>query len=122
MHIPESDDGTANGIGAVMFSPNGQILAASEASGAVSMWDPANGQLLGSIPPENAGFLAHVTAVAFSPDGRVLAVSYSSGQVWVWNTGNWQLIGIIYADYKPGEAAGDLGVWGVGFSPDACCH
>jgi mono/diheme cytochrome c family protein/sugar lactone lactonase YvrE len=57
-------------ITALAFSPDGKVLAASGYR-EVTLWDPADGKLIGRIPR-----LAERTcSIAFSPDGKSLAVA-----------------------------------------------
>jgi WD40 repeat protein len=65
----------------VAFSPNGRLLAAPGADGAVYLWEPAAGkEVLMLRGHRQAGW-----RVAFSPDGRFLASSSFDGTVRVWD-------------------------------------
>jgi WD40 repeat protein len=60
--------GTDN-INAVVFSPNGRMLASGDEAGNVRLWEVATGE-------ERARFVGHagpVWGLAFSPDGKLLA-------------------------------------------------
>jgi tetratricopeptide (TPR) repeat protein/DNA-binding beta-propeller fold protein YncE len=58
-----------NWVRALAFSPDGQVLATGDYSGAVHLWDVATGAR--RCPPRDAG--SAVLCLAFSPDGRRLA-------------------------------------------------
>jgi WD40 repeat protein len=116
MHIANPVPGMPDDVGAVAFSPNGQVLAAGGAGGQVDLWDPATGQLLQGLRPQNV-MPTNVTGIEFSPSGRQLAISYASGLVLLSRVAGSQLI-VIAADYKPEQLGGDLGVFGLSFSPD----
>lgn len=60
----------------LQFSPDGRMLASTDCSRAVYLWDTASGKLLRQLK----GHKAAVLAVAFSPDGRVL-VTCSGGTI-----------------------------------------
>lgn len=60
---------------ALVFSPNGRILASVDGKGAINLHEAASGKLLCLIPKLGEGKPA---PMAFSPDGRVLAVGLSS--------------------------------------------
>jgi WD40 repeat protein len=64
----------------VAFSSNGELLAFSEGSYAIRVWDHITGQsaatLYGPI---------RVTDVAFSPDATILAAGSDDGTIWLWN-------------------------------------
>ncbi len=75
--------------GKLVFSPDGQRLAASTGYGhdaRVTVWDAATGQEIGAILRHNST----VTGIAFNPDGRRLASGTSGGEVKVWDTGTGQ--------------------------------
>ena len=64
----------------VRFSPDGQLVATGDRTGAVRVWDTSTGQ-------SRAVLTAHfgpVTALAFSPDGRFLATAAADGTAIVW--------------------------------------
>jgi len=66
--------------GHVAFSPNGRILAAASATGAVNLWDPATGTLLRALSgPKPAG------ALAFGPDGHRLATAATDNSIRVYD-------------------------------------
>jgi WD40 repeat protein/tRNA A-37 threonylcarbamoyl transferase component Bud32 len=74
---------TLDGVSALAFSPNSQLLAAGFAytSGTVGLWDSDSGRSLGQLT--NA--TAWVRALAFTPDGRRLAAASVNGTIRIWN-------------------------------------
>jgi serine/threonine protein kinase/WD40 repeat protein len=56
-------------VTAVVFSPDGSLIASGEWGGPIKIWDVATGQLLRTIANPNA---PNMTFLAFSPDGRWL--------------------------------------------------
>ena len=74
---------TIDGVSALAFSPDSQLLAAGFAytSGTVGLWDSDSGEPRGQLT--NA--TAWVRALAFTPDGRRLAVASVNGTIQIWN-------------------------------------
>jgi WD40 repeat protein/tetratricopeptide (TPR) repeat protein len=68
---------------ALVFRPDGKVLATGDYSGAVHLWDVETGARLG--PPMRAASI--VLSLAFSPDGRTLAVGTAERvhQVELWD-------------------------------------
>jgi WD40 repeat protein len=67
-------------IAALAFSPDGRLLAASDAEGYVHLWERATGKLVRRI---DAG--ARSAGLAFSPDGGRLAALNRAGRGGVWD-------------------------------------
>src|SRR5262249_11464186 len=61
----------------VAFSPDGKRLAASGQSGAVQLWDVANGENVATF----AGPKRLIYSLAFSPDGKTVAAGRSDGTI-----------------------------------------
>lgn len=99
--------GAAIEVLAAAFSPDGRLIAASGQSDTIRLWDPASGDLVGTLP----GHSERVMDVKFSPDGRLLASSSTDGTVKLW-------------DYREGKLlrlfTNHVGNWvrRVAFSPD----
>jgi hypothetical protein len=71
----------ASSVGAVAFSPDGQVLASGGAEGAVKLWDVEQARLLVTLE----WHLGPVRGVAFSPDGDRLASASADGAVRLWD-------------------------------------
>lgn len=69
--------GSGTGVGALTFSSDGTMVAASDWSGAVWLWYTSTGNWIGDV----AGLGFGESALAFSPDGTVLAQSTPDGAV-----------------------------------------
>lgn len=72
------------------FSPDGQVLASADDSGAVRLWSCVTGELL---PISIKGHIDRVSGIAFSPDGKTLATcSYDeTARLWDVSTGQERL-------------------------------
>jgi TIR domain/WD domain, G-beta repeat len=100
-------------VHAVMFSPDGHLLASGLEDGRTQLWDSATGQQLRTLTPEatvGSGITGPVHAVVFSPDGRLLASAGGDGTVRLWDPATGR-----HERTLTGHARG---VWGVVFSPD----
>lgn len=108
-------EGQSNVTG-VRFSPDGTLLAASDLSGQLLLWDPSSGALRGGLTPLGRDQYFRppsITSIAFAPGGALLALGLlilNGGNVQVW-------------DVAAGQARGELRahrqyVQSVDFSPD----
>lgn len=66
----------------VLFSPNGETIAAACSDRMVSLWQADTGALWRSITSETP---AQITTLAFSPDGIRLVGAGGSGPVYLWD-------------------------------------
>ena len=70
-------EGHSGSVSAVVFSPDGKLLASASWDDTVRLWDPATGASLQTLE----GHLDSVSAVAFSPDGKLVASGSNDGTV-----------------------------------------
>ena len=110
------------GVGGVVFSPDGKLLAAPDigglvkenASAGVRLWDVATGKEVLTIakPLKDNEAPAEVSYPAFSPDGKVIAWAAPDGSIRLHGT----------ADDKEkrslGKPAKDASAAGLAFAPD----
>ncbi|HEV7505554.1 MAG TPA: pentapeptide repeat-containing protein [Thermoanaerobaculia bacterium] len=75
--------GTAGSFSAVVWSPDGEILA-SAAGSAVRLWETQSGREIRAF----YGHLGSILSVAFSPDGKSLASGSSDNTVRLWQVGS----------------------------------
>src|SRR5215813_4705238 len=73
---------TGEGVDALALSPSGDILAAGDYGGKVTLWDTSRWQMIGVAL---AGHTNMVRTVAFSPDGQLLASGGDDGVVILWD-------------------------------------
>ncbi|MEU4088016.1 WD40 repeat domain-containing protein [Streptomyces aureus] len=76
--------GHRRAVNAVVFSPDGRLLATGSSDGTVVLWDVTDA----SRPARIAGLGGHrraVNAVEFGPDGRLLATGGTDGNVILWD-------------------------------------
>ncbi|WP_227255012.1 WD40 repeat domain-containing protein [Frigoriglobus tundricola] len=67
---------------ALAFSPDGRLLVAGGADGAVTVWDLAAGRAVRRF----AGHRGPVAALSFAPDGHRLASGSADGTALIWDT------------------------------------
>ena len=100
-------------VHAVVFSPDGHLLASGLQDARIQLWDSTTGHQLRTLNPE-ATFWSEMTgpihAVVFSPDGRLLASAGGDDTVRLWDPATGQ-----HERTLTGHARG---IWGVAFSPD----
>lgn len=74
----------------VAFSPDGQLLAAAQTDGDISLWDIQTGQLHSRLtdisrPASTSSVINSFSPIAFSPDGSLLAAGNEYGALTVWD-------------------------------------
>jgi WD40 repeat protein len=74
-------EGHSGSATAVVFSPDGQLLASASHDWRVRLWNAKTGALLRTLK----GHSGWVTAVAFSPDGQLLASASHDRTVILWD-------------------------------------
>ena len=75
--------GHSTGIGSVLFSPDGLLLASAGKDGTIFLWNTRTGQQK-NIPTEKHGHAK--IPFSFSPDGKILASCNRDGIISLWNT------------------------------------
>ncbi|KAF2628850.1 hypothetical protein BU25DRAFT_466759, partial [Macroventuria anomochaeta] len=75
-------EGHSGGVRAVVFSPDGQLVASAADEETVRVWETATG----ACRSELKGHSGNVTAVVFSPDGQLVASAADDETVRVWET------------------------------------
>lgn len=75
-------------IWSVAYSPDGQLLAASDSSGDIHLWHVADTQKLLTF----RGHTHWVCAIAFSPTGKVLASASAGNRVKLWDVATGQCL------------------------------
>jgi eukaryotic-like serine/threonine-protein kinase len=78
--------GHGQGVGAVRFSPDGNLMASGSDDRAVRLWDTATGALLHTM----LGHSGNVGSLAFSPDGRTLVSASHDGTIRLWHVATGQ--------------------------------
>ncbi|KAF1345606.1 hypothetical protein EJ07DRAFT_51567, partial [Lizonia empirigonia] len=75
-------EGHRSGVTAVVFSPDGQLVASASLDNTVRVWETATGTCRSVLE----GHRSDVTAVVFSPDGQLVASASWDTTVRVWET------------------------------------
>jgi WD40 repeat protein len=100
-------------VHAVVFSPDGRLLASGLEDARTQLWDSTTGQQLRTLTPDAtlwSEMTGPVHAVVFSPDGRLLASAIGDETVRLWAPATGR-----HERTLTGHARG---IWGVAFSPD----
>ncbi|MET8156713.1 PQQ-binding-like beta-propeller repeat protein [Sphaerisporangium sp. NPDC005289] len=96
-------------IYAIVFSPDGKLVATADGAGTVQLWNPLTGHRIGLPLPRSAG----INKLAFSPDGSLLAGAGSDGTLRLWDPATGRLVS------EPFRAADlNANLRTVAFSPD----
>jgi|SRR5579871_1762901 len=96
---------------AIAYSPDGQLLAASDDSGTVRLWEAPSGRLLRAFRPHTRPAIS----MSFSPDGRRLATAGEDQKVCISDVATGKRLLALPAG--PAENLGE-GVKTVAFSPN----
>jgi WD40 repeat protein len=118
-----SDPGT-QGVGSVVFSPDGKTLAAADENGRTYLRDTATGRLVTTLTDPGRNGNGVGASAAFSPNGATLATSDGNDTTFLWDIATGRRI-ITLTDPVGGAggagggvAGGGKGVMSVAFSPD----
>jgi WD40 repeat protein len=79
-------EGHLDCVKAVVFSPDGQLVASASMDNTVRVWETATGQCRSVLEGHSYG----VIAVVFSPDGQLVASASNDSTVRVWETATGQ--------------------------------
>ena len=102
----EDVNGCANFRNTVVYSPDGELFAATSHDFTVGIHRADSGELVTTLPPH----VSSVLDVAFSPTGDRLVTTSDDGAVRVWSTDGFTLLNEYLG--PPG------GYWSVAFMPD----
>jgi WD40 repeat protein len=97
----------------ITWSPQGNILAAGNTTGDISLWDVSYKQSSGIVSPPVAALAGPeslVWSLDFSPDGALLAASDNHGMIYFWDVEEKNLLFSHSTNLK--------GVTSLAFSPD----
>ena len=98
--------GHAGTVWDVAFSPDGRLLATTDFSATIRVWDTATGRFLHVL----TGHGEWVSRVAFSPDGQLLATASTDNTARVWDTATGRFLQVLTGHTSE--------VRDVAFSPD----
>jgi len=87
--------GHTDGVRALAFSPNANILASGAYDATIILWDAEQGRML--LPPLK-GHTGPIYGIAFRPDGKTLASASADRTVRLWEVKTGRLIGTLLHD------------------------
>jgi WD40 repeat protein len=101
--------GHRHDVDALVFNPDGKLLATAGTDGAIRIWDVKTRRTVATLSGHRHG----VTSLAFSPDGKRLASGGADASIRLWDTTHWKQAGIYRLQISRGP---DVTL--VAFSPD----
>jgi WD40 repeat protein len=113
--------------GMTFFSPDGKIIAASDGTGSIYLWNVASRRVMERLVAEklfndnwnsNPYNISDIDSVIFSPDSRVIACGSDSGIVRVWNVATKHNIITFSVNGDDPSGVAARPVWTLIFSPD----
>ena len=118
-------EGHSDRVTAIVFSPNGRLLASGANDRRCRIWDIASQSTIITLKHIVDRSIYQIQDVAFSPDGRLLATAAKS--VKLWDTTSWQEIAVFRTDawirsvafshdgqlLAVGDRSGHVRVWNV---------
>lgn len=100
------------GVGELVFSADGKILAAGGFNKTIALYDVPTGKLLRIIE----GHTGRVTCLSFSPDGKLLASGSDDGSIRFWDPATGKDAGVMEGVHSHGSHG--HGTTTLGFFPD----
>jgi len=77
----------SNAVSAIVFSPDGRLMATVEDDGSTGLWDAlGKHKLFSLIAPMHDDVTEQIISAAFSPDGKLLAAGTDYGEILLWDT------------------------------------
>jgi WD40 repeat protein len=89
---------TAEQMAAVVFSPDGNLIAGGNEDGTITLWNTQTGAIERSL----IGHLNWVFSLAFSPDGTVLASGSADHTIRLWNVASGETRRVLLNDAPAG--------------------
>jgi WD40 repeat protein len=78
-------EGHAGAVHAIVFSPNGQLLASASKDRSIRVWDVSTGICRSTM----VGHTGWISSLGFSSDGSLLASSSADKTIRLWNAATW---------------------------------